>query len=67
MKVFVAGASGALGTQLVPELAAAGHRVVAMTRTASKQDGLPCSPRLPLDPPHSNFLGRVTVSSDAGY
>jgi 2-alkyl-3-oxoalkanoate reductase len=40
MKVFVAGASGALGTQLVPELVAAGHEVVAMTRTASKQDGL---------------------------
>ena len=40
MKVFVAGASGALGVQLVPELVAAGHEVVAMTRTASKQDGL---------------------------
>jgi nucleoside-diphosphate-sugar epimerase len=40
MKVFVAGASGALGAQLVPELVAAGHEVVAMTRTASKQDGL---------------------------
>src|ERR671911_2179407 len=40
MKVFVAGASGALGAQLVPKLVAAGHQVVAMTRTASKQDGL---------------------------
>jgi 2-alkyl-3-oxoalkanoate reductase len=40
MKVFVAGASGALGVQLVPQLVAAGHQVVAMTRTASKQDGL---------------------------
>ena len=40
MKVFVAGASGALGGELVPELVAAGHEVVAMTRTASKQDGL---------------------------
>ena len=40
MKVFVAGASGALGAQLVPKLVAAGHEVVAMTRTASKQDGL---------------------------
>ena len=34
------GASGALGLQLVPQLVAAGHQVVAMTRTASKQDGL---------------------------
>jgi 2-alkyl-3-oxoalkanoate reductase len=40
MKVFVAGASGALGVQLVPKLVAAGHQVVALTRTASKQDGL---------------------------
>jgi nucleoside-diphosphate-sugar epimerase len=40
MKVFVAGASGVLGTQLVPMLVAAGHQVVAMTKTASKQDGL---------------------------
>lgn len=40
MKVFVAGASGALGKQLVPDLVAAGHEVVAMTRTPSKQDGL---------------------------
>jgi 2-alkyl-3-oxoalkanoate reductase len=40
MKVFVAGASGALGVQLVPELVADGHQVVAMTKTASKQDGL---------------------------
>jgi nucleoside-diphosphate-sugar epimerase len=40
MKVFVAGASGALGVQLVPELVAAGHDVVAMTRTPAKQDML---------------------------
>jgi nucleoside-diphosphate-sugar epimerase len=40
MKVFVAGASGALGMQLVPQLIADGHQVVAMTRTASKQGGL---------------------------
>jgi nucleoside-diphosphate-sugar epimerase len=40
MKVFVAGASGALGLQLVPQLVSAGHEVVAMTKTASKQDRL---------------------------
>ncbi len=38
MKVFVAGATGALGRQLVPMLVAEGHEVVGMTRTASKQD-----------------------------
>jgi len=40
MKVFVAGATGALGRQLVPHLVAQGHEVVGMTRTASKQDQL---------------------------
>jgi nucleoside-diphosphate-sugar epimerase len=40
MKVFVAGASGVFGAQLVPDLLDAGHDVVAMTRTASKRDGL---------------------------
>ena len=48
MKVFVAGATGALGAQLVPELVAAGHQVVAMTRTASKQDGLRASGARPV-------------------
>src|SRR5829696_9499005 len=40
MRVFVAGAGGALGRQLVPELVAAGHEVVGMTRTAAKQEAL---------------------------
>ena len=38
MKVFVAGATGALGRVLVPQLVARGHAVVGMTRSASKQD-----------------------------
>src|SRR3954468_3041370 len=38
MKVFVAGASGALGRALVPQLVARGHEVAGMTRTASKQE-----------------------------
>jgi 2-alkyl-3-oxoalkanoate reductase len=38
MKVFVAGATGALGVQLVPQLVAAGHEVVGTTRTPGKQD-----------------------------
>jgi nucleoside-diphosphate-sugar epimerase len=38
MKVFVAGATGALGRELVPRLVAQGHEVVGMTRSASKQD-----------------------------
>ena len=38
MKVFVAGATGAIGRQLVPRLVARGDEVVGMTRSASKQD-----------------------------
>jgi nucleoside-diphosphate-sugar epimerase len=38
MKVFVAGATGALGRKLVPQLVAQGHDVVGMTRSESKQD-----------------------------
>jgi nucleoside-diphosphate-sugar epimerase len=40
MKVFVAGATGALGKQLVPLLVARGHDVVGMTRTEAKTDQL---------------------------
>jgi nucleoside-diphosphate-sugar epimerase len=36
MKVFVAGATGAMGRQLLPRLVAAGHEVVGMTRSESK-------------------------------
>ena len=38
MKVFVAGATGALGRQLVPQLVTAGHDVVGMTRSEAKRD-----------------------------
>ncbi|MCW2983611.1 MAG: NAD-dependent epimerase/dehydratase [Conexibacter sp.] len=37
MRVFVAGATGAIGRQLVPCLVAAGHEVHGMTRSESKQ------------------------------
>jgi nucleoside-diphosphate-sugar epimerase len=40
MRVFVAGASGAIGRRLVPQLVAAGHGVVATTRTPDKADRL---------------------------
>jgi nucleoside-diphosphate-sugar epimerase len=38
MKVLVAGATGALGRQLVPKLAARGHEVFGMTRSESKRE-----------------------------
>ena len=40
MRVFVAGATGAIGRQLVPRLVAAGHEVHGMTRYESKQSML---------------------------
>ena len=52
MRVFVAGATGAIGKQLVPRLVAAGHEVHGMTRSESKQAVL-------------SELGAVPVVADA--
>lgn len=40
MRVFLAGASGAIGRQLVPLLVAAGHEVAGMTRSPGKAEML---------------------------
>jgi nucleoside-diphosphate-sugar epimerase len=40
MRVFVAGATGAIGRPLVAALLAAGHEVVGMTRSPEKAEGL---------------------------
>jgi nucleoside-diphosphate-sugar epimerase len=40
MRVLVAGATGVVGRQLVPQLIAAGHQVTATTRSADKMAGL---------------------------
>jgi uncharacterized protein YbjT (DUF2867 family) len=40
VRVFVAGATGVIGSRLVPLLVAAGHDVAGMTRSAEKIDGL---------------------------
>jgi nucleoside-diphosphate-sugar epimerase len=52
MRVFVAGATGAIGRQLVPRLVAAGHEVHGMTRSESKRALL-------------SELGAVPVVADA--
>ena len=38
MRVFVAGASGAIGTQLVPQLIGAGHAVIGTARSRQRAD-----------------------------
>ncbi|HEY7620233.1 MAG TPA: NAD(P)-dependent oxidoreductase [Solirubrobacteraceae bacterium] len=40
MRVFLAGAGGAIGRHLIPRLIAEGHEVVAMTRSPKKVDAL---------------------------
>lgn len=40
MRVLVAGATGAIGRQLVPRLVGAGHEVVGMVRSPSKRDAM---------------------------
>jgi nucleoside-diphosphate-sugar epimerase len=52
MRVFVAGATGAIGRQLVPRLVAAGHEVTGMTRSQSKRAML-------------DEMGAVAVVADA--
>jgi nucleoside-diphosphate-sugar epimerase len=52
MRVFVAGATGAIGRQLVPRLVEAGHEVHGMTRSESKKAML-------------DELGAVPVVADA--
>ncbi|HKO23747.1 MAG TPA: NAD(P)-dependent oxidoreductase, partial [Chloroflexota bacterium] len=40
MRVLVVGASGAIGTHLVPQLRARGHEVIGTSRSASKAERL---------------------------
>ncbi|HEX6336221.1 MAG TPA: NAD(P)-dependent oxidoreductase [Jiangellaceae bacterium] len=40
MKIFLAGATGAVGRPLIPALVEAGHEVIGTTRSAAKADGI---------------------------
>jgi nucleoside-diphosphate-sugar epimerase len=43
MKVFVAGATGAIGRRLIPKLLAAGHEVTGMTRSEARAEAVRAS------------------------
>jgi nucleoside-diphosphate-sugar epimerase len=66
MKVFVAGATGALGKQLVPLLVADGHDVVGMTRTEAKRDLLRSLDAQPVvaDALDADAVGRVVGEAE---
>ena len=63
MKVFVAGATGALGKYLVPALVTQGHDVVGMTRTPEKADLVR---QLGADPAIADGLDAEAVGSAVG-
>jgi nucleoside-diphosphate-sugar epimerase len=48
MRIFLAGATGALGMRLLPRLVAGGHHVTATTRTPGKLDALRAAGAQPL-------------------
>jgi nucleoside-diphosphate-sugar epimerase len=58
MRVFVAGASGAIGSRLVPRLVEDGHEVIATTRSAANADRLSA---LGAEPVILDLLDRAAV------
>ncbi|HVD80638.1 MAG TPA: NAD-dependent epimerase/dehydratase family protein [Propionibacteriaceae bacterium] len=58
MRVFVAGATGVLGRQLIPRLAASGHQVVGMGRAPSGQLVLRSG-----KPVHDRLAGTVVIQT----
>jgi nucleoside-diphosphate-sugar epimerase len=58
MRVFVAGASGAIGSRLVPQLIARGHEVTGTSRSAAKAESLRA---LGAEPVALDLLDRAAV------
>jgi nucleoside-diphosphate-sugar epimerase len=58
MRIFVAGASGAIGTRLVPQLVDRGHEVIGTSRSAEKADHLRA---LGAEPVALDLLDRAAV------
>jgi nucleoside-diphosphate-sugar epimerase len=66
MKVLVAGATGAIGQQLVPRLVTGGHDVFGMTRSPAKQDAVRRLGAKPVvaDALDADQVARVVAESD---
>ncbi|MGH2752207.1 MAG: NAD-dependent epimerase/dehydratase family protein [Actinomycetota bacterium] len=65
MRVFVAGATGAIGKRLVPRLVARGHDVTAVTRKPENQESLRAAGATPmvLDPLHAAQVGEAMAQA----
>ena len=66
MRVFVAGATGAIGRPLVPQLAAAGHDVIAMIRSPARADVVRALGARPVvaDALDADAVGRAVAESE---
>jgi 2-alkyl-3-oxoalkanoate reductase len=67
VRVFVAGATGVIGTRLVPQLVAAGHEVIGMTRSEAKSDvvrALGARPVVVADALDPEAVGRAVAESE---
>jgi len=62
MKIFLAGATGAVGKRLIPQLVEEGHEVAAMTRSRSKAQALRT---LGAEPTIADALDRFAVVMQA--
>src|SRR5438094_1195854 len=58
MRIFIAGATGAIGRQLVPKLLERGHQVSALTRSASSEEA---ARALGAEPVEGDALDRESV------
>jgi nucleoside-diphosphate-sugar epimerase len=66
MKIFLAGASGVIGSRLVPLLVDAGHGVAAMTRTPAKGEALREAGAEPIICDVFDFARLVSAVRDCG-
>ena len=64
MRIFVAGATGAIGRPLVSALITAGHSVVGLTRTAAKAETIR---RMGAEPVVADGLDAVAIRAAVAF